>query len=71
MDTLVVTMDVYYAASDRLYAAKEGHLAVKGVAITAKDRSIVRIVGLLAAKRRVSEEKRVYFAVMRGDHATM
>jgi hypothetical protein len=29
MDTLVVTMDVYYAAIDRLYAAKKGHFAVK------------------------------------------
>jgi hypothetical protein len=52
MDTLVVTMDVYYAAIDGLDAAKEDHFAVKEGAITAKGEAFVRITGYFAVKCR-------------------
>jgi hypothetical protein len=71
MDTLGVTLDVYLAAIDGHLAVKEGLFAVKGGAITAKCESIVRMTGLFAVKCRDCERSRVYFAVMKVDHAAI
>jgi hypothetical protein len=61
MDTLVVTMDVYYVAIGRHFAEKEGLFAVKGGAITAKGGSIVRMAGFFAVKCRDCERAKSVF----------
>jgi len=71
MDTLVVTLDVHLAAIEGHDATKGGLVAVKRGAVTARSVSIVRVEGLLAVKCKDCERTRVYFAVIREDHAVM
>jgi len=71
MDTLRVTLDVHLAAINGHFAVKGSLVAAIGGAIAANSVSIVRMVGLLTVKYRGCERRRVYFAVMREDHAVM
>jgi len=71
MDTLGVTMDVYFAAIDGHVAAKEGPFAVKIGAITAKGGPIIKMASHFAVKCRDCERTRVDFAAIRGDHAAI
>jgi predicted FMN-binding regulatory protein PaiB len=71
MYTLIVTLDVLFAAIDRQVARKKDHFARKEIVFTAKGGSIGRLAAHFAAKNGHRERLRVYFAVMTVAHAAM